>query len=130
MATKSWQKLYSDEENFIRSRLRALLSRLTAGDIQWIIFQSRLKPSIRFEITFSTLRKLINIIFIGRELNTCEEKDVLNLGADRYIKNDVNNIIYCGSNSKIICDIIFYLMDKIFGLKYIKKINLKVSEGM
>ena len=130
MAAKSWQKLYSDEENYIRSRFRTLLSELISGRIQWIIFQSNLKPYARFEITFSTILTLINIIFIGRELSNSEKKDVLNLGVDRYEKNEANSIIYCGSNSKIVCDVIFYLMDKIFGLKYIKKINLKVSGGM
>ena len=129
MAAGSWRKLYTDEENFIRSHFRTLLLELTSGKIQWIIFQSKLKPSARFEITFSTLRTLIEIIFIGRELSDREEKYLLNLGVDRYQRNTMNNVIQCGSNSKIICDVIFYLMDKVFEVKNIKKINLKVSGG-
>jgi hypothetical protein len=127
MANASWRKLYLDEENYLRSRFRSLLSELTSGNIQWIILQSKIKPHARFEITSSSLYALINIIFVGRELSATEKNDVANMGADKYETNDENSIIYCESNSKIICDVIFYLMDKIFDLKNIKNVNLKIS---
>ena len=130
MAARSWQKLYSDEEKFICSRFRSLLPELTSGEIQWIIFQSQLKPFARFEITISVLSKLITIIYTGRQLSELEQRDIRSLGAEKYEKNETNSIILCGTNSKIICDIIFYLMDNIFGIKYIKKIKLIVSGGV
>lgn len=127
MANNTWKKLYTDELKYTRTHLRSLLSELESGKIRWIIVHSKIKPEARFELTFTTMRSLIEIIFSGRRLNQMEQEEVRNLGADQYLWKENNVVIQCSVNSKIISDIIFYLLREIYGLHKAKSLNIKVS---
>ena len=127
MAAYTWKKLYTDEIKYTHAHLRSLVRDLESGKIRWIVVHSKIKPEARFELTFTTITSLIEIIFSGRELNKMEQKNVQKMGADRYLRQGNNGVIQCSVNSKIISDIIFYLLAEIYGLKKAKSINIKVS---
>jgi hypothetical protein len=127
MAEHTWQKLYTDEIKYTQTHLRSLVRDLESGKIRWIVVHSKIRPEARFELTFTTIRSLIEIIFSGRELNQLEQKNVQKMGADRYLRNGNNGMIQCSVNSKIISDIIFYLLAEIYGLQKAKSLNIKVS---
>jgi len=123
--TLLFDKIYQDEKTYFRNRLKLLLLDLATGKIQWLLVYSRLFPEDRIQITYSSIEQAVQMVQYSRGLNVAEQEYLHYLGVNRYRREQGRIILLAASNSKIITDLVYFMLEKIYNQK--KTHNLKIN---
>lgn len=122
-------KIYEDEKVYVRNQLKILLEELREGQIQWLLIFSRLFPEDQIQITYSTLDCEIKILQRGRLLTNEEQEYVRNLGITSYTTGHSGILLSMVPNSKIITDLVYFMLEKVLNQTRAHNIKIKVSGG-
>jgi hypothetical protein len=123
------KKRYEDEKKYIRFYIRSLLKDLESGRLSWILVSSRLYPEIKLELIYNSLNKFIQIQHRIRDISKEEYRVLKNLGLQRY---DINNNLFCiyvSLNSKIVTDIVYFILEQISEQRNAQNIKVVTSGG-
>jgi hypothetical protein len=126
---KYYNKFYNDEKNYVRNLFKFLLVQLESGAIQWILVASRRFPWDKIEITFSMTKKEIEIKDRECILGSKEKHHLVQLGVKSYLIKDDIQVLTSSVNSKIITDIIYYLLEYVHNQKTAVNIKVTTSGG-
>ena len=128
-ADQVFKKIYEDEKTYIRNQLKNLLDDLKEGKIQWLLIFSRLFPEDQIQITFSILDSEINIAQRGRYLSEDELEHIRHLGITKYSTGHSGIVFSTVLNSKIITDLIYFLLETVLNQTKAHNLKIKVSGG-
>ncbi len=123
------KKRYEDEKKYIRYYLKSLLSDLKTGKLSWILISSRLYPEAKLELIFNSIDKTIQIQHRIRNVSSEELNMLKNLGLQSY---DMKNDLFCFNvslNSKIVTDIVYFVLEQVSGQTYAHNIKVVASGG-
>ncbi len=121
------KKLYEDDRALLQSRMRSLVSELKTGRLQWIVLSSRADKESKLEITYSLINDKIEIKDRARNRNRAEIENLSKLGAETYLTRDEINLTSAPLNSKIITDIIYFIIEEIFNTKPAQNLKILTS---
>jgi hypothetical protein len=123
------KKRHQDEKKYIHNYIRNLLNDLESGKLNWILISSRLYPEAKLELIYNSIKKSIQIRHRIRNVSTNELEMLKNMGLQTYeIKND----LFCFNvslNSKIVTDIVYFVLEKISEQKISQNIKVVTSGG-
>ena len=119
------RKMYQDSRSLIQSRIRHLLTDLESGKIIWLMVSANHDKSISMEITYNSMSREIEIRDRSSSCNDSQVKSLKQMGAIDYHSDGMINITRSSPNSKIISDIIFFIIEDVY--QYKSAFNLKVS---
>ena len=122
-------KSYQDEKIYLKRYFKFLLSEMAMGRIRWILVASRLHPFDSIEITYSSIRDEIEILNRGRELNGSEREHIMQLGASRYSRKDQLHVIRSSINSKILTDLVYFLLEVVHNQERTMNLKINISGG-
>ena len=123
------KKRYEDEKKYVRYYIRSLLNELESGKLSWILISSRLYPEVKLELIYNSLDKSIQIQHRIRNISNEEYSMLKNLGLQRY---DINNDLFSitvSLNSKIVTDIIYFVLEQISEQRNAQNIKVVTSGG-
>jgi hypothetical protein len=123
------KKRYEDEKKYTRQYIRKLLDDLKSGELSWILISSRLYPETKLELTYNSIDKFIQIQHRIRNVNNEELKLLKNLGLRTY---NINNDLFCMNvslNSKIVTDIVYFVMEHISEQGSAQNLKIVTSGG-
>jgi hypothetical protein len=120
-------KIYEDEKIYFRGQIKILLADLARGQVRWLLVYSRLYPEQRIQITYSTLSREVNLMQYCRALNDREQEHLRYLGMNTYHKEREQVILSATHNSKIITDLVYFLLENIYNQH--KAHNLKINRS-
>ena len=123
------KKHYEDEKYYTRNFLRVRLKELETGSIRWLQIYSRNYPEQKIEIIYDSIKGDIQIqnrweSIITEEINTIRELGI----TDHNTKGDLH-CFYAPMNAKIVADVIYYIMEKIYSQKYAQNLKFVTSGG-
>jgi hypothetical protein len=118
-------KIYEDEKVYIRNRLKSLLADLQGGKIRWLLIYSRLFPGDQIQITYSLPDQEVTLVQHNRSLSANEGEYLRHLGVNKYCTQADKIILSTALNSKIITDLIYFLLENI--CKQQKAHNIKIN---
>ncbi|MCK4559212.1 MAG: hypothetical protein KAV45_05460 [Calditrichia bacterium] len=123
------KKRYEDEKKYIRYYLKSLLSDLESGKLSWILISSRLYPEVKLELIYNSIDKNIQIQHRIRNVGSEELNMLKNLGLQTY---DIKNDLFCFNvsiNSKIVTDIVYFVLEQVSKQTYAHNIKVVTSGG-
>ncbi|MCK4754893.1 MAG: hypothetical protein KAS58_06645 [Calditrichia bacterium] len=123
------KKRYEDEKKYIRYYLKSLLSDLESGKLRWILISSRLYPEVKLELIYNSIDKTIQIQHRIRNVSSEELNMLKNLGLQTY---DIKNDLFCFNvllNSKIVTDIVYFVLEQVSKQTYAHNIKVVTSGG-
>jgi hypothetical protein len=123
------KKRYQDEKKYIQHYIRSLLNDLETGKLHWILIFSRLNPEAKLEVIYNSIDNMIQIQHRIRTINKVELSMLKNLGLQSY---DIKNDLFCfrvSCNSKIVTDIVYFVLEKMGEQKYAQNIKVVSSGG-
>ncbi len=123
------KKRYEDEKKYIRYYLKSLLSDLESGKLRWILISSRLYPEEKLELIYNSISKTIQIQHRIRNVSSEELNMLKNLGLQAY---DIKNDLFCFNvslNSKIVTDIVYFVLEQVSKQTYAHNIRVVTSGG-
>ncbi len=123
------KKRYEDEKKYIRYYLKSLLSDLESGKLRWILISSRLYPEVKLELIYNSIDKTIQKQHRIRNVSSEELNMLKNLGLQTY---DIKNDLFCFNvllNSKIVTDIVYFVLEQVSGQTYAHNIKVVASGG-
>ena len=119
------RKMYQDSRSLMQNRIRVLLTDLESGKIIWLMVSANRDKSISMEITYNSMSREIEIRDRSSACNDSQIKSLKQLGAINYHSDGIINITCSSPNSKIISDIIFFIIEDAYQFK--PAFNLKLS---
>jgi hypothetical protein len=122
-------KIYEDEKIYVRNRLKKLLEEMREERILWLLIFSNLFPEDQIQITYSTLDGEIKILQHSRSLTDEEQERLRNLGNSSYTLHHGGTLLSTVPNSKIITDLVYFILEKVFNQVRAHNIKIKVSGG-
>ena len=129
LKSKIQKKRYEDEKKYIRYYLKSLLSDLESGKLRWILISSRLYPEVKLELIYNSIDKTIQIQHRIRNVSSEELNMLKNLGLQTY---DIKNDLFCFNvllNSKIVTDIVYFVLEQVSKQTYAHNIKVVTSGG-
>jgi len=123
------KKRYEDEKKYIHYYIRNLLNDLKSGKLSWILIFSRLYPDAKLELIYNSIKKSIQIQHRIRNISNEELSTLKNLGLKTY---EINNDLYCinvSLNSKIVTDIVYFVLEHLSEQKSAQNIKVVTSGG-
>ncbi len=123
------EKRHNDERTYIRNYLRIQIQNLESGKVCWVLIYSRLHPGQKVEIIFEPVERALQIQTRTRKINFWEMEKIKKLGMSRYF---IREDLYCFTipvNSKIVTDIIYYILEEIYNQKCAQNFKVVTSEG-
>ncbi len=129
LKSKIQKKRYEDEKKYIRYYLKSLLSDLESGKLRWILISSRLYPEAKLELIYNSIDKTIQIKHRIRNVSSEELNMLKNLGLQTYnIKSDLF-YFNVSLNSKIVTDIVYFVLEQVSKQTYAHNIKVVTSGG-
>jgi len=127
--SKIQKKRYEDEKKYIHFYIRSLLKDLKTGTLRWILIFSRINPEVKIELIYNSVINMMQIQHRIRKLSTTEIANLKNLGLQSYeAKNDLN-CFYVSHNSKIVTDVIYFILEEVGQQKRAQNIKVITSGG-
>jgi hypothetical protein len=123
------KKYYEDEKHYTRNFLRVQLRELESGSIRWLQIYSRNFPEQKIEILYDTIQEDIRIqnrwqVISEEKLNRLSE-----LGITEHDRSGELHSFHTPVNAKIVTDVIYYTMEKIYNQKYTQTLKFVSSGG-
>jgi len=120
-------RIYDDEKEYLHNRLKSLLFDLQQGKIRWLLIYSRLFPEDQIELTYSQPDQEVNLIQRNRLLSENERAYLRHLGVNKYCTQTDKIILSTAPNSKIITDLIYFLLENICKQQRARNIRINIS---
>jgi len=127
--SKIQKKRYWDEKKYIHNYIKSLLQDLESGQLNWIIISSRLNPEAKLELIYNSVKKCIQIQHRIKKVDKDELGVLKNLGLQTY---DIKNDLFClnvSLNSKIVTDIVYFILENNSEQKIALNIKIVRSGG-
>jgi len=123
------KKRHDDEKAYIQNYLRTQIKKLESGKVHWILIYSRLHPEQKVEVIFDPVEKALQAQARSCEINGREMEKIKKLGLSCYFLREDLSCFTMPVNSKIITDLIYYLLEEIYNQKYAQNFKVVTSEG-
>ena len=127
--SKIRKKRHGDEKAYIRNYLRTQIKKLESGRVHWILIYSRLHPEQKVEIIFDSLEGALQAQVRSCKINSWEMEQIKKLGMSCYFLREDLSCFNMPVNSKIITDIIYYILEEIYNQKSAQNFKVVTSEG-
>lgn len=123
------KKRYEDEKKYLRNYLRTLINELSSGKLSWVLISSRLYPEAKIELIYNSFKKSIQIQHRIRNVSNEELSTLRNLGLQAYEIKDDLFCIDVSLNSKIITDIIYFILEHLSEQRIAQNLKIVTSGG-
>jgi hypothetical protein len=123
------KKSYEDEKNYTRNYLRDLIKQLESGNLHWILINSRLHPEVKIEIIYDSVETDIKIQNRNLKVNEHKLKYLKELGMLGFITKRELNCFSMPVNSKIVTDIVYYILEELCDQQYAHNLKIVTSGG-
>jgi hypothetical protein len=123
------KKRYRDEKTYIRNYTRKLIKDLQMGNLQWIIISSRLIPEQKVEVTYNEIEKQLQCKIRVSELLDSDVSTLNKLGMTGHRNEDQLYLFNMPVNAKILTDILYYSLEKIYQQQQTQNLKLITSGG-
>lgn len=122
-------KHYEDEKNYTQNYLRVRLRELESGTISWIQIYSRNFPEQKIEILFDRIKGEISVQNRRSTISLEEMSAIRELGMTDHHKSGDLFCFYTPVNSKIVVDIIYYILETVYRQKSAQNLKFITSGG-
>ena len=119
------QKRSNDQKYYLRTYLEYNLSRLVKEEIFWILIFSKQRPYHKVQLIYDKMSGNINIMTNSAKLDKKLKDRLIELGIQRFLREDELDIYSTVLNSNIISEIIFFIFTDIYDRK--SNLNLKMK---
>jgi hypothetical protein len=123
------KKYYEDEKSYTRNFLRVQLRKLESGSMRWLQIYSRNFPEKKIEILYDAIQKDIQIQNRWKVIGEEELERIRELGITEHGRNGDLYIFHTPVNAKIVADVIYYILEKIYHQKYAQNLKFVTSGG-
>ena len=123
------KKFYEDEKNYTRNFLRIQLKELESGSMRWLQIHSRHFPEQKIEIIYDAIQRDIRIQNRCETISEQELNRFRELGITEHDRNGDLHSFHTPVNAKIVADVIYHMMEKIYKQKYAQNLKFVTSGG-